>query len=133
MAKRECGFLPVVESLSGRRVIGVVTDRDIALALGRQDRRASEVAVESCMTRQPKTATPEADLTDAAQVMEALAIHRLPVVQDGRLVGVLSLKDIALAARRQWARSGPNVAERQLTDILEAIAAARLPNEQARS
>ena len=43
----------------------------------------------------------------------------------GRLVGVLSLKDIARQARKQWARSGPNVAERQMTEILEAIAAAR--------
>jgi signal-transduction protein with cAMP-binding, CBS, and nucleotidyltransferase domain len=84
-----------------------------------------QVAVEECMTRQPKTIGPDAELEDAATLMEALAVHRLPVVDEGRLVGVLSLKDIARQARKQWARAGPNVAERQMTEILEAIAAAR--------
>ena len=125
MRRRRCGFVPVVESQTTKRVIGVVTDRDIVLHLGRVDRPASQVAVEACMTRDVKVTTPDADLEEAARLMEAAAVHRLPVVEEERLVGVLSLKDIALAARKQWAYSGPHIAERQMTEIIEAIAAAR--------
>jgi CBS domain-containing protein len=125
MARRRCGYVPVVDSQAARRVVGVVTDRDLALHLVRTDRPASQAPVEACMTRKPKTVGPDAELEEAATLMESLAVHRLPVVEGGRLVGVLSLKDIARQARKQWARSGPNVPERQMTEILEAIAAAR--------
>ncbi|MBI4003796.1 MAG: CBS domain-containing protein [Candidatus Omnitrophica bacterium] len=129
MGRRACGFLPVVDTQAIKRVVGVVTDRDIALRLGQMDLPASQVTVASCMTSNPKTTTPETELEEAAKVMEGAAVHRLPVIADGRLVGILSLKDIALAARKQWAYSGPHVAERQMTEIIEAIAAAQLPRK----
>ncbi|MBI2104096.1 MAG: CBS domain-containing protein [Candidatus Omnitrophica bacterium] len=129
MRRRHCGFAPVVDGRTTNRVVGVLTDRDLALHLTRTDGRPSQVTVEACMTKDPTVIAPDADLTEAAQAMERLAVHRLPVVEHGRLVGVLSLKDIALAARKQWASSGPHVAERQLTDIIEAIAAAQAARE----
>ena len=125
MERRRCGYVPVVDSPTDRRVIGVVTDRDLALYLARTDRSASQVAVQECMTPRPITIGPEADLEEAAVLMESLAVHRLLVVEGGRLVGVLSLKDIARRAHAQWAHAGPNIVERQMTEILEAIAAAR--------
>jgi len=130
MRRRACGFLPVVDAQAAKRVVGVVTDRDIALRLGQMDLPASQVTVASCMTSDPKTTTPQTELEDAAKIMEAAAVHRLPVIEDGRLVGVLSLKDIALAARKQWAYSGPHVAERQMTEIIEAIAARQSPRKE---
>lgn len=126
MRRRQCGCVPVVDAQTTKRVIGVVTDRDIAMHLLHVDLPARKITVDACMTKDPQTVSPSSTLEEAAQVMEALAVHRLPVVEDGRLVGVLSLKDIALAAKRQWASSGPHVAERQMTEILEAIAAARV-------
>ena len=66
------------------------------------------------------------DLKDAAQIMGTAAVHRLPVVDQDRIVGVLSVKDIALAAHRGWSSTGSNVAERQMAEIMEAIAAAWL-------
>ena len=129
MRRRSCGFLPVVDAQPTKQVVGVVTDRDVALRLGQTDLPASQVTVASCMTSNPKTTTAETDLEEAAKVMETAAVHRLPVVEDGRLVGVLSLKDIALAARKQWAYSGPHVAERQMTEIIEAIAARQSPRK----
>ena len=129
MRRRACGFLPVVNAQATKGVVGVVTDRDIALRLGAMDLPASQVAVSSCMTSNPKTTTPETELGEAAKVMEGAGVHRLPVIEDGRLVGVLSLKDIALAARKQWAYSGPHVAERQMTEIIEAIAARQTPRK----
>ncbi|MBI4597730.1 MAG: CBS domain-containing protein [Candidatus Omnitrophica bacterium] len=125
MRRRRCGFVPVVDSQTTKQVVGVVTDRDIALFLTKTPTLANQVRVEACMSRDPKVIAPDADLREAAQAMEQCAVHRLPVVDGGRLVGVLSLNDIALAARKEWSRTGVHLAEQQMKDVLEAIAAAQ--------
>lgn len=125
MRRRRCGFLPVVDSLATRRVTGVVTDRAIMLHLVHRNLPASEVSVKACMTGVPTMIAPDADLDVAIRVMKKEAVDRLPVIAKGRLVGVLSLQDIVLAAHRQWAYVGPHVTEQSVTEILEAIAIAR--------
>ena len=125
MRRRPCGFVPVVDGPATRRVVGVVTDRDLALYLAQADCCASEAPVSACMTREVKTVTQDAELEEVARTMEGAGVHRLPVIERGRLVGVLSLSDLALAARKEWASPGPHRAGAQLLDILEAIAAAR--------
>lgn len=125
MRERDCGFVPVVETHAGRKVTGVVTDRDIALRLIELDLPASKVTVQQCMTREAKVIAPDADLEEAARIMEEARVHRLPVVEGERLVGILSLTDLASFARKRWASSGSNFVERQMAEILEAIAAAR--------
>lgn len=126
MDRCNCGFVPVVSDMTSRKIIGVVTDRDIALCLTRTGRPAGKVKVQECMTAQPKTIHPESELDDAVRLMEAAAVHRLPVVDEGgKLIGVLSLKDIALLASREEAMARPSELERQLAELLETIAAAR--------
>ena len=125
MRRRRCGFVAIVDSPTTKRVTGVVTARDILLQLVRLDRPASQVAVKLCMTKAPATISSEADLKDAVRVMKEEAVSRLPVIDNGKLVGVLALQDIALAARRQWAYVGPQVTEQHVTEIIEAIAVAR--------
>ena len=122
MRRRRCGFVPVIDSRATKQVIGVLTDRDIALCLTQADVQASRVTVADCMTKEPKTVAPEAELEEAARVMEQHAVHRLPVVEDGKLVGILSLKDIARAARKEWAGTGPRRTEQQMADIIAAQA-----------
>lgn len=109
MQRRQRGFVPMLKSQAAGRVIGVVTDRDIALHDAHQS--ASEVPLAACRSREPKTLNSETELEDAAALMEQHAIHRLPVVENGQLVGVLSLKDIARAAHKEWAGTGPRRAE----------------------
>lgn len=125
MRRHQRGFLSIVDSLTTRRVVGMVTDRDIMLHLVHLDLPASEVAVRVCMTAPPTMISAEADLEVAVGVMKKEALYRLPVVDQGRLVGVLSLEDVALAARRQWAYVGAHINEQHVTEILEAIAVAR--------
>ena len=122
MRRCKSGFVPIVDTHKTRRVIGVVTARDMMLQLVRLDRSARQVAVKVCMTSAPETISAEASLEEAARVMKSAAVPRLPVVERGRLVGVVSLQDMALAARRQWAYVGQHVTEQQVTEILEAIA-----------
>lgn len=125
MQRRNCGFVPVVNSQEAKRVVGILTDRDIALHLTRTRASADAVTVEACMSKSPVVISPEADLIEAAELMERYAVHRLPVVDQGTLVGVLSLSNIALQAKREWASTGPHQAEQQMADIIEAIAAAQ--------
>jgi CBS domain-containing protein len=125
MLRRNCGFVPIVDSRAEKRVIGVVTDRDIALHLGQADDEADDVPLRACMTKGVKTISPSANLNEAAKFMEKFAVHRLPVVENGRLVGVLSLKDIAVAADKRWAYPESSTAEQKLGEIVEAISSAR--------
>ncbi len=124
MRRSQSGFMPVVDGLKTKRVVGVVTDRDLMLHLVRQP-PARRIPVKACMSKAPTLISADADLEEAIQVMKRAAVHQLPVVEDGILVGVLSLLDIALAVRRQWAYVGPNVTDQRVTEIIEAIAVAR--------
>lgn len=125
MLRRNCGFVPIVESHLTKRVIGVVTDRDLLLHLVQTDEAPGALPIKACMTSPAKTIQADADFMAAAALLESAAIQRLPVVEGQRLVGVLSLKDLALVARREWPKAGPHRVEQQVTDIVEAIAASR--------
>jgi CBS domain-containing protein len=125
MRRHECGFLAVVDSLKAKRMIGMVTDRDIMLHLAQSHLSASQAEVKGCMTGSPTMISSNADLDVAIRVMKKEALYQIPVVEEGKLVGVVSLENIALAVRRQWAYVGSHVTEEHVTEILEAIAMAR--------
>jgi len=97
MWKKNCGSIPIVED--GGRVVGIVTDRDLFLALGTGNRRPGELPVGEIMTRDVAFSAPGSDVRDALKTMAYRQLRRLPVVNDaGTLVGILSLSDIALRA-----------------------------------
>src|ERR1017187_5846208 len=78
MWTRDCGILPVLED-SGR-VAGIVTDRDLFIALGTQNRNASELTVGEVMHREPFICALDDDVRNAMRVMAEQGIYRLPVV-----------------------------------------------------
>jgi CBS domain-containing protein len=89
--------------LNGDRVFGIVTDRDIVvrgLAEGRDPARAK--LGEIC-SRTLSTIAPAEDVDRAVQLMRDNAIRRLPVVENGRPVGIVSIGDLAVARARQSA------------------------------
>jgi CBS domain-containing protein len=95
MKEQDVGSLPVVE---GARLVGIVTDRDIvvrAVAEGVDPRTATVGEVTS---GDLVTVEPDEDLDDALKLMAQHRIRRLPVVEDGRLVGVVAQADVALEA-----------------------------------
>jgi len=133
MRQQQCGFVPIVESQRTKRVVGVVTARDMVLCLVRLGRAASRVTMQVCMTRSAETIASEASLEEAVRVMKRAAVRRLPVIERGKFVGVLSLQDIALASRRQWAYVGSSMSDQHITGILEAIGVARERQKEVRS
>jgi CBS-domain-containing membrane protein len=98
MWNRNCGILPVVNNES--KVIGVITDRDICIALGTRNRLAGEITVNEVFTRRLFACKPEDDIRMALATMAQERVRRLPVVDDeGKLFGILSMDDVVLHAQ----------------------------------
>jgi CBS domain-containing protein len=90
MAQRRVGSALVLE---GERLLGIFTERDIVKALS-QDGSATQQAIGHWMTSGPRTISPDATIDDALRLMMDGQFRHLPVVEHGRLVGMLSMRDI---------------------------------------
>lgn len=97
MAEAGCGFLPVLGD--EERVVGVITDRDLALAAATRDRKPSEIQVRQVMSGEVHACRPDDDIRDALKVMREWKVRRLPVVDSQHLLGILSLDDVVLEAQ----------------------------------
>ena len=118
MWKHTCGFLPVIGE--GGNVIGVVTDRDISIALGTRDQRPTQVRVWDVMPKQLFTCTAGDDVHSALKTLRAGKIRRLPVIDlEGALVGVLSIDDVVLKAREHILEK--DVSYKDVEDTYKAV------------
>ncbi len=98
MQKHNCGFLPVVGD--GGNLIGVVTDRDMCIALGARNRKPSDLRVRDVMPRKLFKCMEGDDVNSALKTLRDATIRRIPVVdRESVLVGVISIDDIVLNAR----------------------------------
>lgn len=93
MSEHNIGSVPVCDS---NNVIGIITDRDIAVRTVAAGKDANNQAVREIMSSNPATGTPEMDVQDASRIMSERQIRRLPIVENQNLVGVVSLGDIAV-------------------------------------
>ena len=99
MWRRDCGVVPVVGE--GDRPVGVITDRDICMALATRRAYASDVRVSEVMSRDVATCLHVDDVREALEVMREHQFNRLPVVNgEGRLVGILSVGDVVRRTRK---------------------------------
>jgi CBS domain-containing protein len=95
----DCGIVPVVNERG--EVVGVVTDRDICIALGTRDVPASTLTAQDVMTQPVIGCAPEDDCFIALLTMEQRGVRRLPVLGiGGVLLGIVSLDDIVKRAAR---------------------------------
>ncbi|TCS81245.1 CBS domain-containing protein [Tepidibacillus fermentans] len=92
MEKLNVGAIPVVE---GENVIGMITDRDLVLR-GYAQKRSGSTAIEGLMTKDVVVGTPDMSVDEAAKLMAEKQIRRLPVVENGKLVGIVSIGDLAV-------------------------------------
>lgn len=94
----DCGVLPVV---GDGRLVGILTDRDICMALGTRNRPASEITAGEVATADVETCTPDVDVHAAMALMRKAKVRRLPVVEDGHVKGILALNDVVDAVDRK--------------------------------
>lgn len=92
MVEKDIGDVFITED---GRLRGLVTDRDL-VARALAESRPANTPVEKVCSSDPVTCSPEDDTQRAAQLMREHALRRLPVVEQGRLVGVISLGDLAI-------------------------------------
>ena len=97
MRDRGIGALAVVE---GRRLVGIVTERDVAVRVIAGHRDPHLTLVREVMTRDPRTIAAEASLVEAHALMRAGGFRHLPVMRGGEVVGMISLRDIPSGAGR---------------------------------
>jgi CBS domain-containing protein len=125
MWEGDCGVLPVV---NGRTLKGVVTDRDLFIALATRDAKASQLTVGAVAQKNPVTCSPRDDVHQAMGKMKSHRVRRLPVVDaDGTLVGIVSMNDLVLAISPETSLGG------RVVDTLQTISEHQLPVPVARA
>ena len=120
MLDADCGFLPVVED---GKLVSVVTDRDMYIALATRNLRASELTVSDVAQAPIHTCGPDDDVQTALETMKRHNVRRLPVEGfNGTVMGVVSMNDIVLAAGAR-----KPVRDAAVVDTLQSICAHRHP------
>jgi CBS domain-containing protein len=117
MRSEDVGVLPVVKDAE---LVGLVTDRDLVVRVLADRQNPLEVRVGDIATRSPITVTPDTRLSEARELMEKHQIRRLPVMKSDRLVGILSLGDVAWAdaSRREVGEALRGISESEQTRTL---------------
>jgi CBS domain-containing protein len=114
MLSADCGLLPVLED---GKLVGVVTDRDLYIALATRNQRAADLCVGEVAQRPVHTCSPEDDVHAVLATMRQHRVRRVPVEGfGGTVLGIISVDDLAMAA-------GPAqlVADRAIIDTLQAV------------
>lgn len=100
MKDENIGIVPVVESNDSRRLVGVVTDRDIAVRAVAEGRDGVTTSVGHVMSADVRTTTADNSVDDVMELMGREQVRRIPVIDDGGLlIGIISQADIVLDAK----------------------------------
>jgi CBS domain-containing protein len=110
MRDEDTGAIPV---LDGDELVGIITDRDIVIRCIAEGKDPVETTVEDVVTETLETIEADSDLDEARELMSRRQIRRLPVVEDGELIGMLSIGDVAV-------KSDADVGE-TLEDVSEGV------------
>jgi len=114
MEENDCGCLPVVDDRDSRHLVGVVTDRDIAIR-GVAHGRGADTPVRELMTPDVACCTVNSDLADVERLMAERQVRRVPIIDDrGCCVGIVAQADIARQA-------GRHVTDSEVGRIVEQI------------
>ena len=96
MTTENVGSLPVLDE---KKLVGIVTDRDLVTNVLAKDLDPHKVPVADVATQDPVSVSPDESLDTALQRMADEQVRRLPVVEDGRLVGILAQADVSRTAQ----------------------------------
>jgi CBS domain-containing protein len=122
----DCGVLPVLKD--GREVVGLITDRDICMAMAMRDCLPTAVSTEEVITGEVYSVAPEDEIQKALELMQQYQVRRLPVINaEGALEGMLSMNDIILKAEEQPTHDAPGIGYAEVINTYKAICAHRPP------
>jgi CBS domain-containing protein len=120
MADSDCGCLPVVDETNQKRVVGVITDRDIAVrAVARG--KSPTTKIRDIMSTSAFCCSPDADIAEVERTMAEKQVRRVVIVDDDQCcIGIVSQADIARAAKRH-----SNVTDQDIAQVVESISEPR--------
>jgi CBS domain-containing protein len=125
MAERDCGAVPVCDQGA---LVGLLTDRDVCLTAYKQGRPLHEIVVQDAMTRDVVTCMPSEEVEQALHKMRQRRVRRVPVTHSGKVVGILSLNDVALLlGDTSGPHAGESVSAEQIARALADVSAHRTP------
>jgi CBS domain-containing protein len=120
MWRMDCGAVPVVSD--GRTAVGMITDRDICVAVATKHRRAEDITVAEVVSDRLYRVRPEDDIRAALEAMRSERVRRLPVVNAGdQLVGIISINDVIRAAGKPSTRTRPDIGAEDVLEVMKAI------------
>lgn len=126
------GALPIVNAEGA--LIGMLTDRDICMAAYLRGQPLGDMTVEQAMARQVYACSPGDPIGVAEKIMGQFQVRRVPVADgDGRVVGVLSLTDLAREAEQESGQRRPEVTDTVVSRTLAAICQPRRHLDDARN
>jgi CBS domain-containing protein len=132
MWERNVGMLPVVDS--NGKLVGVVTDRDICIALGTRNRLAGEMLIGEVAIRKVFTCKPDDDVHEALSLMSAKQVRRLPVINnEGVPQGILSMDDLVLHSEVGKLRGACDLSSEEVTQVLKRVYGIRYPVVRAKA
>jgi CBS domain-containing protein len=96
MKSRNIGSIPIIENAKTQKLVGIVTDRDLALTIVAVGRDAKSTNVDAVMTYKVVSCLADDDLQEALDAMAKQQVRRIPIVdRDHRLVGIITQADVA--------------------------------------
>ena len=99
MAREDTGVVPVVD---GKKIIGMITDRDIVVRLVAEGKDPANAHVNEAMTKNVRAVKEDDSINDALNVMSSAQVRRVPVVNDqNEIVGIVSMKDLAESGNQE--------------------------------
>jgi CBS domain-containing protein len=120
MWDNDCGTVPVVNDTG--TCVGMITDRDICMAVATQNRPASELTVGAVSAGKVVACRQDADVRTALEQMRREQLRRLPVLDgEGRLVGILSMADVLRHTKKGESKKGKHVAHKDVIRTLKAL------------
>jgi len=124
--KQNCGILPIVDAQ--QKVIGVVTDRDVSIALGTRNRLPGEITVGQVASGKVFACKPDDDVRTALATMGEAKVRRLPVINaNGKLEGILSMDDVVLHSEARIPGRTPELSHDDVVDTLKKLYRPELP------
>ncbi len=103
MKDEDVGIIPVVESQGSKKLVGVITDRDIAIRVVADGAASSNSSVRDVMTSRITTSAPGDSVKDVMELMGREQVRRIPIVDKGELVGIIAQADIATSLNDEHA------------------------------
>jgi CBS domain-containing protein len=119
MKSENCGIVPITEGNGDQKVVGVVTDRDVALYLGKKNVRPSDARASQVMTTDIVSVGPDADVHDVSRKMQQSQVRRVLVTEGKRLLGVVATADLARASSRSSTDKVGEEVERVMEKVSE--------------